>query len=101
MNRPMHETGAAGQYLPRLALMWPSGKRFAVPRMLPVLLALTASAASGQALPVPPASPSTLPADIPGPEAPLPDLPGGDAVAWPDVESTTGGEVAAPDAAIK
>ncbi len=38
---------------------------------------------------------------IPGPESPLPDLPGGEAVAWPDVESTTGGEVAAPDAAIR
>ncbi len=38
---------------------------------------------------------------IPGPQSSLPDLPGGETVAWPDVDSTTGGEADAPDAAIR
>ena len=107
----MHETGASGQSRQRLALLWPWATPGAVPRFLPALLALMASAASAQNLPVPvpapvpvpvPAPvPSPEPAAIPGPDAPLPDLPGGEAVAWPDVESTTGGEVAAPDSAIR
>ena len=38
---------------------------------------------------------------IPAPDAPLPDLPGGEAVAWPDVASTTGGEPELPAADIR
>jgi translocation and assembly module TamA len=50
-------------------------------------------------------APETAPADagdpIPAPDAPLPVLPGGDAVAWPDVASTTSGEPEAATAAIR
>lgn len=86
-----------------LALPGPSGKSAAVPRVLPILVALTASAARAQSVPpaAPPPAPPVADAPIPGPDAPLPDLPGGEAVAWPDIESTTAGDSAAPDTAIR
>jgi translocation and assembly module TamA len=52
------------------------------------------------ASPPDPALPASVPDQpIPGPDAPLPDLPGGDAVAWPDVASTTDGSADATSAA--
>ena len=51
----------------------------------------------------PPTAAEPAPDDqpIPGPEDPLPALPGDEALAWPDVASTTGGETAPPAAAIR
>ena len=113
MSCPLHQTGDQRQWLPRLALSGPSGKPRPVHLILPFLLAAAASTAQAQTAQAqivlaqivpPPPEPSAAQAIgdvIPGPQEPLPDLPGGDAVAWPDVESTTAGEAAAPDAAIR
>lgn len=72
-----------------------------VPQAVPaqsVTLAPAPATTPATALDPPPPPP---PDSIPGPDAPLPDLPGGEAVAWPDVQSTTAGEAEAPTAAIR
>lgn len=65
----------------------------------PAAVAAQPATAPPPAVAPPEAAPSEPAQPIPAPDAPLPDLPGGDAVAWPDVASTTGGEpeVAAAD----
>jgi translocation and assembly module TamA len=75
-----------------------------VRRFLPIMLALLATTAAAQPAPppLPPPSEPLPPVDsIPGPEAPLPELPGGEAVAWPDVISTTEGDTVRPDTAVR
>ncbi|WP_017669389.1 BamA/TamA family outer membrane protein [Sandarakinorhabdus sp. AAP62] len=71
-------------------------------RLLPLLLVAAAGTAQAQTAPAAEPLPMPPPATdaIPGPESPLPDLPDSDAVAWPDVESTTGA-ADAPDAAVR
>jgi translocation and assembly module TamA len=109
MPSPLHQSGDQRQSHLRLALSCPWGKPHLVHWFLPLLLATAAGTAHAQTAPAQPApptlaaEPATAPATdmIPGPQSPLPDLPGGEAVAWPDIETTTGGDVEAPDAAIR
>ncbi len=90
MPSPMHQRRASGQPSVRVALSRAWAKPSCVRLILPLLLALGASSVAAQPVPT-----------IPGPQDPLPTLPGADDVPWPDVESTTGGEAAPPDAAIR
>jgi translocation and assembly module TamA len=87
----MHDRRASGQPSVRVALSRAWAKPIPVRLILPLLLALGASSVAA-AQPAP---------TIPGPEDPLPALPGTDDVAWPDIESTTGGDDTPPDAAIR
>ena len=109
MPSHLHQSEGKRQSHLRLALSCPWGKPFLVHRFLPLLLATAAGTAQAQTAPgqttppVPAAEPVApqMTDVIPGPQSPLPDLPGGEAVAWPDVDSTTGGEADGPDAAIR
>ncbi|MEN9931489.1 MAG: hypothetical protein RIS17_62 [Pseudomonadota bacterium] len=91
MPSPMHDRRASGQPSVRVALSRAWAKPIPVRLILPLLLALGASSVAA-AQPAP---------TIAGPEDPLPALPGTDDVAWPDIESTTGGDDTPPDAAIR